>query len=153
MIKCWSLGYEKSKEKARKIYKKIGIVECPIFNDELIAFTSSGFNHLIRKGRIPRTRNEQKKRFVLLKHAERIVKKPSSRVLLEYEEREVVVKIKRYGQKILVKKKAKFWAFIEKIDGCKIKLVVGQVGNGDKKFISIMGNNVVIRKKNKKSSK
>jgi len=47
MIKSWFLGYEKSKAKAQRIYKKIGRVPCPIFNNELVAFNRDGFNHLI----------------------------------------------------------------------------------------------------------
>jgi hypothetical protein len=142
MIKYWSLGYEKSKEKAKKIYSKIGRVPCPIFNNELVSFTSRGFGHIIRKGRIPRTKTEQKKRFVLLKYAERMVKSPASQVKVEFERREITEKVNRFGQKILVKKWANAWALVETIDGCVVKLVISQIDGKNKEFLSIMSKEV-----------
>ena len=65
-MKTWKFGYEKSKKKAKKIYSKIGRVTCPALGDDSVAFNSKGFNHLVRKGRIPRKKNKQKRRFVLL---------------------------------------------------------------------------------------
>lgn len=58
-MKTWGIGYEKSKEKAKNIYSKIGRIECSALSDEFVTFSSVRFNHLVRKGRIPRTRNEQ----------------------------------------------------------------------------------------------
>ena len=144
MIKCWNLGYEKSKQKAHKIYRKIGRIQCPIFNNELVSFTSSGFSHLIRKrGRVSRTKTEQKKRFVLLKYAERMVKEPTHRVKIEFERREIMEKVNRFGKKILIKKKANAWTLVENIEGSEVKLVIGQVSGRGKEFVSIMSRDVV----------
>ena len=140
-MKTWGLGYEKSKEKAKQIYNKIGSIPCPIFSNEKVAFTSRGFNHLIRKGRIPRTKSEQKKRFALLSYAERIVKTPTQRATILFEEKEITEKVDKYGSKITVKKIARFWAITEEIDECKIKLVIWEVENRQKEFLSIMGDN------------
>lgn len=145
MIRAWSLGYKKAREKAKNIYSKIGRVQCPVFNDEFVSFTSNGFRHLVRKGRIARTKNEQKKRFVLLKHAERMVKNPTYRLKIEFEEKELIERVNRFGTKVLVKKKAKAWTLIENIDDCTVKLVIGQVDGRGKEFLSIMGDNVQIR--------
>lgn len=155
MIKCWNLGYEKSKKKAHRIYAKIGSVQCPIFNDELVSFTSRGFRHLIRKrGRATRAKTEQKKRFVLLKYAERMVTKPAHRVKIEFETREITEKVNRYGKKMLVKRSAKAWTIIEDIEGSEVKLVIGQVDGRGKEFVSIMSKDVLTStSKNKKPLK
>jgi len=159
IIKTWSLGYPKAKEKARKIYSKIGRIKCPALNDEYISFSRKGFDHLTHRGRIPRTRSEQKRRFVLLKYAENIVKNPKAIIL--YREKKLKRKTGRtnkYGKNILIDSKAKFWTFVENIDSCKIKIVTMQINNGVKKFWSIMGDNVTSRpakkvKNTKKSPK
>ncbi|OGN13824.1 MAG: hypothetical protein A3J47_03785 [Candidatus Yanofskybacteria bacterium RIFCSPHIGHO2_02_FULL_43_22] len=137
MIKPWSLGYEKTKTKAQKIYKKIGIVPCPALNGELVHFSRFGFDHIITaKGRKLRTRKEQKRRFRLLQYAEQIVKNPKA--LLRYREQEVKHTVNRHGQKLLITGTGKFWTFLETIKNTKVKLVVGQIENGIKQFISIM---------------
>lgn len=138
-MKTWGLGYDKAKDKAKQIYSRIGTIPCPIFNDEGISFTSRGFTHLMRKGRIPRTRNEQKKRFKLLEFAERMVKSPLQRATIEFEETEIVEKMRKFGSPILVKKKAKAWTIVEEIEGCRVKLVISQVEGRQKEFLSIMG--------------
>ncbi|MFC1756615.1 hypothetical protein ACFLZC_00435 [Patescibacteria group bacterium] len=75
-MRTWNLGYKKAKEKAKKVYSKIGRIQCPALNNEFVSFSRLGFNHIMRKGRIPRTRNEQKRRFKLLLFAENIIKNP-----------------------------------------------------------------------------
>src|SRR3989344_5159926 len=99
MIKTWDLGYEKSKQKAKAIYVRIGRIQSPALGDS-VAFTSAGFNHLIRKGRIPRPKNEQKRRFALIPYIEQIVKNPKS--LLLYERRETRYVTDRHGEKVTI---------------------------------------------------
>ena len=143
MIKCWSLGYEKAKKKAKGIYSKIGQIPCPALNDD-VYFNSKGFRHLVRKGRIPRPRNEQKRRFVLLKYAEKIIKNPKAKIFFRQEERKI--KIDRHGEKLLTTKMVNFWTFVEEIEDCKVKVVIGQFGQrAQKNFVSIMGDNVKIK--------
>lgn len=121
-MKSWNLGYKNAKTRAKAIYVKIGRVSSPALNNEYVAFTSEGFNHLVRKGRIPRTKNEQKRRFVLLPYAEKIIKNPKATIL--YKNREEKYYINRHGQKILVTSIAHFWTFVEKIGDFKIKVVI-----------------------------
>src|SRR3990167_3052443 len=104
IIKTWGVGYEKSKKKAKKIYTRIGRIPSPALNGEYVAFTSAGFSHLVRKGRIPRTRNEQKRRFVLLPYAESIIKNPKAVIL--YRSNEVKYYADRHGEKVLMTKTA-----------------------------------------------
>ncbi len=140
------MGYKKAKEKAKRIYSKIGRILCPALNNEYVSFNAAGFNHLMRKGRIPRTRNEQKRRFVLVSYVEKIIKNPRANIL--YQRKEIKEKLNRYGEKILITSTANFWTFIEKINDCVIKVVVRQKERGNKHFLSVMGDNIRINRKN-----
>jgi hypothetical protein len=142
------LGYNKTKQRAKQIYSKIGRIKCPALSDEYVFFTSTGFNHLIRKGRIPRTRNEQKRRFALLKFAEKIITNPTAKIT--YRKNEIKEKANRHGEKVLIQSVAHFWTFEEKINDCVVKVVVRQLENKSKHFFSIMGDNIKIKRKNKK---
>lgn len=142
-MKTWTLGYQKAKEKAKALYSKIGRIQCPALNNELIAFTSDGFNHLMRKGRVPRTRNEQKRRFRLLSQVEKIVKNPKAVIL--YERRETKTVANRHGEKVVVNSIANFWTLVETVGGCKIKVVIRQLSEtGNKHFFSVMGDDIKI---------
>ena len=118
-----SFGYEKTKRIARSVYKKIGEVVCPILDNEKIHFNATGFGHLIRKLKI-RSRNEQKRRFRLLPFAKKIILEST--------------KIEDYREKKKKRKIIKEWALINTFGILTIKLVIRQVGNGNKHFYSIM---------------
>lgn len=153
-MKTWKLGYEKSKRKAKLIYSRIGRIPSPALNGEYVAFNNEGFNHLVRKGRIPRTRNEQKRRFILLPYAEQIIKNPKATIL--YRSNEIKYYSNRHGEKILLTSTAYFWTFVQTVNNCQIKVVVRQLDKGQKHFFSIMGDKIIIdktlkRRKTKKS--
>lgn len=151
-MKAWNLGYEKAKTKAKEIYSEIGHVPCPAFGGELVAFTGVGFNHLVRKGRIPRPRNEQKRRFVLIPYVENIIRNPTAVIL--YERRETKYVSDRHGEKILIKSVADFWTFVECIGGCTIKVVIRQLETGGPKhFFSVMGGVVKLDKRKQATKK
>jgi hypothetical protein len=136
------LGYEKAKQQAKNIYSKIGRIKCPALGDEYVLFTSAGFNHILRKGRIPRTRNEQKRRFTLIPYAEIIIKNPTAKIV--YRKNEIKENVNRYGEKILIESIAHFWTFVDRVEDCSIKIVIRQIEGKDKHFFSIMGDNVRI---------
>lgn len=148
-MKTWEIGYQKSKTQARAIYSKIGRVQSPALNREYVAFTSEGFSHLIRKGRIPRPRNEQKRRFALIPYAEKIIKNPKAVIL--YRMTEVKYYADRYGEKVLITSIAHFWTFVDKINGGTIKVVIRQLNQGKKHFFSIMGNKIPIARNENRS--
>jgi len=152
-MKTWGIGYEKSKKKAKEIYSKIGQIKCPALSNECISFSRIGFNHLIRKGRIPRPKNEQKRRFILISYIEEIIKNPEAKIF--YRQKTIKRKVNRHGEKVLIESEASFWVFTYKTESCLIKVIIRQLGNGNKHFLSIMGDNVKIdnRFKNKKSPK
>lgn len=142
-MRAWKLGYEKAKQKAKALYSKIGRIPCPAFGGESVAFTSEGFSHLMRKGRIPRTRNEQKRRFALIPYVERIIKNPKAVIL--YERRETKTIVNRHGDKVTLQSVADFWTFVETIDGCKVKVVVRALTEkGSRHFFSVMVDVVAI---------
>ncbi|OGG60521.1 hypothetical protein A3C89_04000 [Candidatus Kaiserbacteria bacterium RIFCSPHIGHO2_02_FULL_50_50] len=141
-METWRLPYEHSKKKAKEIYKSIGAIICPALDGDYVYFTNVGFNHLVRKGRIPRTKNEQMSRFVLLEHVEPILKDP--RANIEYRATTEKRVVNRHGEEYFMESTAEFWTFHKRIDDCTIKVVVRKLGTeGDKHFFSIMGDNVV----------
>ena len=115
-----------------------------------MAFTSDGFNHLIRKGRIPRTKNEQKRRFILVQHIEEIIKNPKAEITFRQTEEKYTVN--RHGEKVKIISVANFWTFHANIDKCEIKLVIRQIGQGQKQFQSIMSNLKTRKQRTKKPS-
>lgn len=138
MKKKRTIDYKKIKAEAKKLYSKIGRIHSPALSDEYVAFTSIGFTHLVRKGRNPRPRSEQKRRFALLPHAEAIITNPQA--IIVYRTTETKYWANRYGEKVFITSTAHFWTFIEKIDGLTIKIVIRQLNSGQKHFFSIMGN-------------
>lgn len=146
-IETWGWGYNRSYTHAKKIYKAIGRIPCPAFNGDIVAFNNRGFNHLLRKGRIPRTHNEQKKRFALIPYIEPIIKNPAALIIFNQQEEKQFVN--RQGQKVLMTGTASYWRFIETIDGCRIKVVIRQFGDESRYFLSVMGDNVRIIRKQK----
>lgn len=146
-IETWGWGYERSYNHAKKLYKQIGRIPCPALDGEIVAFNNRGFNHLLRKGRIPRTHNEQKKRFALIPYIEAVIKNPATLIIFNQKEEKQYVN--RHGQEVLMAGVAKYWRFIEKIDGCTIKVVIRQFGDENKYFLSVMGDNVRLFKTKK----
>lgn len=133
------MGYFEIKQQAKNVYSKIGRLPCPALGGEYVTFNRLGFSHLLRKGHVPRPKSEQKRRLFLLKYAEQIVKNPKSKIYFRQTEEKYF--INRHGQKILTTSIAKFWTFIEDVDNKKIKLVIRQLGSGQKHFLSIMEDN------------
>ena len=138
--------------KRKRIYSRIGRIQCPALNKRYVSFSRNGFDHLMYKnrGRVPRPKVEQKKRFVLLKYAEKIITNPKATIL--YREKEIkrrTSKTNKYGKNILITSKAQFWTFVDEVGSCRIKVVVVKINNGIEKFCSIMGDNVQTKKRKK----
>lgn len=58
--------YSEILSKTKEYYLKLTPVRCPELNNTYVYFTRSGFNHLLRKGQIPRIKSDQIRRFKLL---------------------------------------------------------------------------------------
>ena len=137
-----NLIYKKLRKKALKKYKEIGIIKCPIFNNEIIHFNSKGFNHLVRKGRIIRPIKEQRNRFYLIRFAKRIIQNPPNRTIIEFEQRSIKERVNKFGNKKNIKKPAKFWTINYIYRNILIKLVIIQVFGRNKEFLSIMSSDL-----------
>ena len=129
------MGYLACKKWAKKFYKKIGTILSPALDNKYISFNNTGFNHLIRKISL-RSRNEQKRRFLLLPKAESIIKNPKSVIIYRKEEKKIF--IKKRELKMLKESVIHYWTFVHFTDSRRIKVVIRQVNNGVKHFYSIM---------------
>ncbi len=127
-------SYEKTKEEAKKLYSKIGHIWCPALNDYVV-FNSIGFQHLTWQGKTIRRRKEQLRRFALLPRTIEIVGEPVHNV--EYRRMSKDVIVKRHGKKFAVKTRAQFWGLNAEMDGKKIRVVIGKIGDGGKHFFSV----------------
>ena len=114
-------NYKRLRKEAKKLYLKINQPWCPLLQ-ESIAFNNAGFRHLIRSGRKPRPKKDQKRRLMLLRLAKNIVTNPNAELGQDNEQHEG---------------RTRFWTITERRDKEKITVVIRQVGNGKKHFFSI----------------
>ena len=129
------MGYESCKKWAKDFYKKIGTIFCPALDNQYISFNNIGFTHLIRKMSL-RSRNEQKRRFLLLPKIESILKNPQAVIVYRKEEKKV--EVKKNDTKILRESVIHYWTSVYFTDSKRIKIVIRQVNNGLKHFYSVM---------------
>ena len=109
---------DKSKKlivKYKVFYDTLRNTKCSALNNEEIHFNNNGFNHLVRKGRFPRSYDEQRRRFLLLKFVEEVIIKGQ------------VTEKRHFGSVSC------FWAIKFK----KITVIIRQIGDGPKHFFSI----------------
>ena len=111
-------------EKAKKEYYKIGSIPCTALNGEHVYFNSYGFNHLIRKGRVPRKIDEQIRRINLVHEAV---------VMISSE-----ISIYTYRETTIEKSIGRFWTLKKSNRNIKIQAVIRQLNNGRKHFFSVM---------------
>jgi type I site-specific restriction endonuclease len=132
----WDFKYERAKKRAKRFYKKIGRVVSPALGGEEIIFSSVGFDHLLRKKRDWRPKRDQMRRFGLLKHLKKVVGDPH--VSISYREKERTIQIEKYGRIVSKRSIIRYWTFVGKIEKEKIRVIVSQIGNGKKQFLSVM---------------
>jgi hypothetical protein len=121
-------------KEAREDYNKIGRIWSVALND-YISFNNVGFQHLIRKGKAPRSPRQQIKRLTLIPYATEVILKPSQPVTLREEEK--YSPIKRDGIEMMINTHVRFWAFHANIENKNIRVIVRQINNGHKHFFSI----------------
>ena len=118
-------------------YRDIGSVFCPYFKQE-VSFTSEGLSHIKYRKSHQRHFNVQRVRYRLLKFAPLIIEK--SNTLQEFDCKELLVKIRGKGPNKKILKRVRFFGFIAIIGGWKVKVIVRQIGNGNKHFWSVIPN-------------
>ena len=131
-------------EEHRKYYKSIVSVSCPILQDT-VYFTSEGFNHLLYKthGR-PRKKSEIYMKLMCLKNAPEVIAKCTT----VSKTRKIIKFVKNK------EKESVCHELVCKIrKGKEIRVVVGQVGTGKLKFLSVMPHSNKSKPKTKKRQK
>ena len=125
---------EKIKKEAREIYNKIEYVWSSALGDRVF-FNSTGFRHLVWKGKEYRSSYQQHKRLALLPFAPNIIanaKIPNSRrIEVKY------TKIKWHHEKKKALSNITYWSFKGESNGKPVRVIVRQIGNGHKHFFSI----------------
>ena len=110
---------------SKNYYFSIKNMKCPLFGDEIIYFSRSGFEHLIRKGPKKRSIKDQTRRFHLLRLATTVIQNSSH---LKY----------RVVQKASTNSSIQFWTLSYLVNGTVLHVVIRQDGCGKKKFFSVM---------------
>jgi len=129
--------YLELRRQAEDLYKTFGKIKCPVFKDNYIHFTSEGFNHLVyRIKKQERDKSVQILRFELLSKAKQLVE--VSTTIQEYEEYFRQIEVRRYKAKQTINIKVRDVGLFGIIKGFRIKVVIRQVGNGEKKFHSVI---------------
>ena len=130
-------NYEKIREDAHSFYEKIGAIRCPALDNELVHFTAEGFNHLLYKGdRRERSRNDQITKFKLLTKAKTILE--ISTTYQEYDESLTTVRKKRFKKTVEETATVKYWGLVAIIQNFRTKVIIRQIGNGQKHFWSVI---------------
>ena len=115
-----SKRYEETLKEAKVFYSTLQEVSCPALSNESVVFNAMGLKHIIRKGRFIRQKNDQLRRFRLLKYAKDILADPE------------VLPVHRKEES------AEFWTFEKIYPDRKVIVIVRRLGNGNKHFFSIM---------------
>jgi hypothetical protein len=125
--------YGEAKRRAKEGYREIGRVWCAKLGDH-ISFTRVGFQHLVRKGRRPRSRQNQIRRFFLLSFIRSVLADPAAQVA--YEEKTCTDRLPC----------AKFWAITGKQNNKKITVIIRQIEAGKKHFFSIYDQKITLQR-------
>lgn len=130
--------FEQIKQKAETYYKSLKPMICPIFN-EMIYFTSDGFHHLrFDNTRAERSKVVQRTKLKSLPWAINIIQKTTT--VQEFRKNlQIFGKQGKDGFSKTVE--VKYWAFIAITNiekALRIRVIVRQVGNGQKHFWSVM---------------
>lgn len=130
-------NYNSIREDAHRFYKSIGRIPCPAFNNENVHFTSEGFNHLIYKNsRRERDKSVQIMKFKLLSRAKLIVERLS--LYQEYDEGLITIKKKKKRKTHEITTTVRYWGLVAIIQNHRVKVIIRQVGNGQKHFWSVI---------------
>lgn len=132
-------NYSIIREKADIFYHGINHIRCPALNNDIINFSAEGFRHLMYKGqkRIQeRDRDVQIMKFKLLPRAKMILEVATT--FQEYQENLVEIKKKKHKRVIFENTIARYWGFVAIIRDRRVKVIVKQIGNGQKQFWSVI---------------
>lgn len=129
--------YHKIRGYTLNLYNQRESIRCPALNNEIVHFTSEGFNHLMYKGdRSERDKSVQILKFNLLPRALEIIS--LSTTYQEYDEGIKSVRKNKYKKIIFESAIVKYWGLIAIIRNRRVKVIIRQIGNGQKYFWSVI---------------
>jgi hypothetical protein len=129
--------YQKQRSGASELYHKIRSVRSPVLNNDQVHFTAEGFNHIIYKSdRTERNRNVQMMRFKLLSRAAELI--GISTTYQEYDEAIKTVRKKKRKKIVNEPATVKYWGLVAIIKTIRVKVIIRQIGNGQKHFWSLI---------------
>jgi len=119
------LDFRNFVETSKQKYFMIHHVICPALDFKKVYFDRSGFNHLLKKGRIARSEEQQRRRLSLITESVDIIS--------------TSISIKAYNKSDCKIPNAEFWS-MEKVIGERIvRVVVRKIGEtGQTHFFSVM---------------
>lgn len=115
------------KNQIKKIFDQNKEISCPAFPNEKVVLNSKGLHHIFYKGgqtKFARSEKESSARASLIPRAIKVLKY----MCFVQEDSQLVI-----GTKII-----RYWAFEAVVDGRRIKVIVRQIGNGNKHFWSVI---------------
>lgn len=129
------------KRQVRTFYDSLHKVDCPYFS-EAVYFSSEGFRHILYKGSFYghfklRKKSQRMLRLKLFKLAPRLLRITTT--VQEYHQEKLFFPVK-FNSAESVLKTVQYWGFIAIISDQKVKVVVKQIGDGQKQFWSIIPN-------------
>ena len=135
---------EKKLEEIKKVteeeYKNLKTIRCPFFGED-IHFSDDGFKHMLYKGKFNKKKRDKRTQYMrlkLFKLACRLIEE--TRTLQEYYSTKHFVRVRNNKRREKVLKGVEYWGFIAIIDNRRIKVIIKQYENGEKKFWSIIPN-------------
>ncbi|MDO8561840.1 MAG: hypothetical protein Q7S05_03375 [bacterium] len=136
MIEFTEQQFKEVKEKGEEFYKSLGEVSCPFLKDK-VSFGAQGLEHLKFKRREKaRLEKDQYMRFKLLHLAPEILK--SSHTLQGILETKKLERIRMNSRTDIILKPVTYYEFIAVLKRNRIRIIVKQIGNGQKFFWSIV---------------
>lgn len=136
MLEFTKQQFEEIKSKGENFYKSLTEVYCPYFKEKIV-FNAQGLEHLKFKQRgKARYEQDQYIRFKLIHLAPEVLKISNSVQGIWETKRFEYIKINKKWVNVL--KNATYYEFIAVIKRNRIKIIVKQVGEGNKIFWSII---------------
>ena len=129
--------FESVREAAEAFYATISSVSCPYFNGKTVLFNAKGIRHLkFKSDEKARPREDQYPRLKLLHLAPRVLQ--LSRTVQGVWHTKQFEPLRTHGRWERVLREVIFYEFIAVIENVRVKVIVKQVGEGEKYFWSII---------------
>ena len=129
-------NFEEVVAKGEKLYESLGTIYCPYFNED-VHFNVQGLEHLKFKHRgKARIRHDQYMRFKLLHLVPEIIR--LSRSIQGIWETKHFERVRVHSRTDTILKPVTYYEFIAVLNNVRVKVVVKQVGGGQKFFWSLI---------------